>query len=360
MRMKTRNGVIGSQKQGPSGVWEQGVAQGRRPEFHRLQQGFTLVELLVVITIIGILISLLLPAVQSAREAARRIQCANNLKQLALGCLVHEQAHGFFPTGGWGWHWVGDPDMGFDIRQPGGWIYNILPYIEQSALRDLGLGVTDAAVKKEKLKQLTETPLAVLACPSRRRAVASPPKDWWAPINANVSMRLAKTDYAACAGNPAVTDLMAGPSSITEGLSASYSWPACDGSSKDCNGISFQRSMVTMADVRDGSSNTYMLGEKYLKPESYAGSSGSSYDSGDNEAAYTGYNRDFYRSTRFIPLQDRPGYDYVWGFGSAHAAGFHAAMCDGSVRSFSYSIDPEIHRCLGVRNDGKALDASRF
>ena len=64
--------------------------------------GFTLVELLAVITIIGILIALLLPAVQAAREAARQTQCKNNLKQLALGCLQHEQVQGYLPTGGWG------------------------------------------------------------------------------------------------------------------------------------------------------------------------------------------------------------------------------------------------------------------
>ena len=82
-------------------------------------RGFTLVELLVVITIIGILIALLLPAVQAAREAARRAQCANNLKQMGLACLGHEEAHGHFPTGGWGWGWLGDPDRGFRQRQSG-------------------------------------------------------------------------------------------------------------------------------------------------------------------------------------------------------------------------------------------------
>ena len=104
------------------------------------RSAFTLVELLVVITIIGILIALLLPAVQAAREAARIAQCQNNIKQLALGCLDHESATKRFPTGGWGFAWTGDPDRGTDWRQPGGWIYNVLPYIEQQALHDLGSG----------------------------------------------------------------------------------------------------------------------------------------------------------------------------------------------------------------------------
>ena len=138
--------------------------------------GFTLVELLVVITIIGILIALLLPAVQAAREAARQTQCKNNVKQLALGCLQHKQVQHFLPTGGWGCGWLGDPHLGFDRQQVGGWQFNILPYIEQQALHDLGLSGSGALAFSGKDAGIgtAGTPLAVFQCPTRRPAIAYP------------------------------------------------------------------------------------------------------------------------------------------------------------------------------------------
>ena len=322
----------------------------------RWHGGFTLVELLVVITIIGILIALLLPAVQAAREAARRAQCSNNLKQIGLAWLTHEEEHGHFPSGGWGWDWVGDPDRGFDRDQPGGWIYNILPYIEQTALRQLGTGLGDTD-KRAALTQLCQTPLAVMNCPTRRRPVANLVKSHWAPRNANFTENVAKTDYAASVGDPSVSDLFGGPSSLTQGLDPNYTgWPDVS----DHNGVCYQQSEIRVADVRDGTSNTYMVGEKYLQPEHYSGCTSENYDTGDNEVMYSGYNRDFHRSTAYPPYADRPGLYYYWHFGAAHPAGFNVVLCDGSVRSISYSIDLQTHRYLGVRNDRQPIDASKL
>ena len=314
--------------------------------------GFTLVELLVVITIIALLIALLLPAVQAAREAGRRLQCSNNLKQLGLAAHTHESAHGHFPTGGWGWSWVGDPDQGFTKNQPGGWVYNLLPYVEQEVLHDLGMGVTNTATKKARLMELTEVQLPVMICPSRRNVVVSAPKDWWVAVNANAAKKVAKSDYAACAGDPTTTDLTTGPSSLADGLDPVYDWPDVS----KVNGVVYLRSEIAISLITDGTSNTYLFGEKYLKPESYHGSSGTAYDAGDNETAYCGYNSDLNRSVLQTPRRDQAGYSATQIFGSVHPGGFNMVFADASVRAVNYTIDATTHRYLGVRNDGRAIE----
>src|SRR4051812_3111599 len=145
----------------------------------RRVRGFTLVELLVVIAIIGILVALLLPAIQAAREAARRNQCKNHLKQMALGCLLHEDTHKFLPSGGWSDYHAADANMGFGERQPGSWYFSILPYIEEQAVHDLnnGLAVNPAAAGAQAATtKLQQTPISIFNCPSRRPAKAYPTK----------------------------------------------------------------------------------------------------------------------------------------------------------------------------------------
>jgi prepilin-type N-terminal cleavage/methylation domain-containing protein/prepilin-type processing-associated H-X9-DG protein len=321
--------------------------------------GFTLVELLVVIAIIGILIALLLPAVQAAREAARSLECRNHLRQLAVAALNHEQAHGHYPTGGWGFYWIGDPDRGFAEDQPGGWIFCLLPFLEQQDLYQLpadGDANTVTSQQRAGSTLLTRMPLATLNCPSRRASIVYP-KPWDGtfiaynadnnPASDNVASR---TDYAANAGCHTVYAYQAGPSTLSD--AATYPWF----DTSDFRGVSYQRSVVRQSDIRDGTTNTFLFGEKYVMPDAYStGMIGS-----DNESPYAGFNNDHHRLTSVPPLRDRPGYDHGDCFGSPHSAGCHFAFCDGSVHPIGYEIDLTVFLWLGDRRDGQTIDKSEF
>ena len=139
---------------------------------------------------------------QAARESARRLQCQNNIKQLALGCLNHEQAQGFLPVNGWWSFWVGDPDRGFSIHQPGGWVYNVLPYIEQQPMHDLGAG-KDPATKAALFAQREGIPQGIFICPTRRKVAVEPnvgPAGTSWMLNMNYSPTWTRSDYAINAG----------------------------------------------------------------------------------------------------------------------------------------------------------------
>ena len=110
--------------------------------------GLTLIELLIVIAIMSLLFQLVLPAIQTAQESARQALCMNNVRQLALGCQMHSNMYGHFPTGGWSSGFIGDPNRGYGKKQPGAWGFNILPFIEQQELHDLGTNLPDAERSK--------------------------------------------------------------------------------------------------------------------------------------------------------------------------------------------------------------------
>jgi len=346
------------------------------------QRGFTLIELLVVISIIGVLIALLLPAVQSAREAARRTSCKNHLRQLGLALIQQHDTQGHFSYGGWGREWVGTPEpgRGSGLKQPGGWIYNLLPNIEQQALHDLGIGATGASGDAAYTQRM-ETALPLLNCPSRRSAIAWPatrsyvldPKPFGAPTV------VAHSDYAINTGASHAT-VVTGPSTLAEGDDPEY-WRKklpITTSLKDFTGISHVRTGVSEPQIEDGLSNTYLVGEKYLAVQNYEAVQASEDDillpTGDETSMYAGYSYSLHRFTAntddngdisyLPPLSDSDPQALDDGnalprasFGSAHAAGCNMVHCDGSVQWVAFDVDPEVHRRGGHRKDGEAPTA---
>jgi prepilin-type N-terminal cleavage/methylation domain-containing protein len=350
----------------------------------KTSRGFTLVELLVVIAIIGILVALLLPAVQAAREAARRSQCQNHLKQIALGMLNHESTHGHFPVGGWSPVRSGDPDMGAGEDQPGGWTYNAMPYIEEQSLHDMGAGLPDAQ-KRQAMFRRDQIPVSVYYCPTRRPARALPTTavNWNYPPGVTTPFLAARTDYAMNVGNAqcdydvAVSTCLSGGKPVPPSWNSGVLWFAvytqgmASPNPVDQRGNAnptplYDNVLVKLKHITDGTSKTYLVGEKYLNPDYYGGSERGTC-ANDDWCGYNGFQDDKERSVGYHsqvypasrahpPTQDTPGVGcggpLRYAFGGPHSAIFYMAYCDGSVQGVSYDIDLEANCTNGQRNDG--------
>lgn len=342
------------------------------------RHAFTLVELLVVIAIIGILVALLLPAIQAAREAARRSQCQNNLKQLGIASHMFHDTHKFLPSAGWGDWWVGCPDQGMGEKQPGSWAYQLLGFIEESARAGIGQGYRCGdANSKIAMGQMVGTPVATFYCPSRRAVKGYPYQNAGAYSFVPPPV-MAKSDYACNIGDagPSTYGTDIGPATLAaaDTYSWRYSGRAFLANQKTIlknycptghTGVVFQRSTVSFNQITDGTAFTYLYGEKNLDPNSYeTGEAGN-----DDQSMYNGFDRDNIRScyvlvtsngnvTGDIPVPDTPGGNFQWQFGGPHPGGWMSVFCDGSVHFLSYDMDPRNHARLGNRQDGQVIDES--
>lgn len=315
----------------------------------RLPAGFTLVELLVVMAIIATLVGLMLPAVQSAREAGRATECRNRLRQLALGLTQHADVRKHYPSAGWSWLWTGDPDRGSGESQPGSWCFSILPFMEETALHQLGAdGQPDVltATQRQGTRKAAETPVPSFYCPTRRAAIAQPIAVYDAfrltPVNSDPYKQGARTDFAMNAGSSR-DQWYDFPSTWGDGI-AGRRFANMSG----MNGLAHQRSRVRPSEITDGLTHTYLVGEKHVDLPSMA----SGGDAGDDQSFLYGDELDTTRRTYLPPTRTSNPSNFRQ-FGSAHPVVFGMAMADGSVHSISYDVDPSLHSLLGSRNDGK-------
>ncbi|MGC4004243.1 MAG: DUF1559 domain-containing protein [Pirellulales bacterium] len=271
----------------------------------------------------------------------------------AQGGIQGQQQFGSFPSSGWGYAFAGDADRGYGRKQPGGWIYQTLPYIEETTLHDLGKGQAETPKKAANTTRLAAV-LAILDCPTRGRADLKPftKNDYF---NANATPFVAGSDYAGNGGSQGFGNgdaRVKGDSSLltmTKDSDVENYFSASSGTLMKHNGITFIRSEVKSAHIKDGLSKTYYIGERYLDFRFYEVNTGD-----DDQSWDSGYDWDVNRWTNAEPKFDQnPGSPTSNGnFGSAHLATFNMAFCDGSVRAVPYEVSFAVHTALGNRAGG--------
>lgn len=290
---------------------------------HRL--GFTLVELLVVIAIIGILVALLLPAVQAAREAGRRTQCVNHLKQFGVAIHNYHDTLKLIPFGVSPW---GEGSRPSSSPSGKGWIVSVLPQLEQPGLYSqfepgfVGNMFANGGIANPACANAMKTQLSFLACPSDPTPdrIRTDQYQW-------SGVQVVVTSYKGCIGDTR----MGGGASIHPGTE-----PDCH-NTNNCNGIFYRngyQDQVRLASIKDGTSNTFMVGEDVPMENNH---SAAFYSNGDYASCHAPLN--------YFPKPPDPNnWPNVISFRSKHPGGANFCLADGSVRFIAQTIDYTMYR----------------
>lgn len=306
--------------------------------------GFTLIELLVVIAIIGILVALLLPAIQSAREAARRMNCGNHLRQVGLALHNYESSHQVLP---FGWNDHGTL-----------WTAMILPHMEQNSLYgQLSFQESGAGnwLSNSFNTEACETLIPALRCPS----MPVPEQ-----LNYNGFAARVPISYRGNGGNEATSD-----DTSTMPISGTKSFEMLH-----LNGVFFACSAVRLSDVTDGLSHTAFIGESQTDPAFMKDGQGMDFfqigspqadpcrcDGGSGGTEFSEAVGSFYAQPN-LRLRNPAAHGRLMevAFGSWHAGGSTFSMGDNSIRRISDTVDLNVYRALGSRNGGEVVDRSKL
>jgi hypothetical protein len=286
---------------------------------------------------------------------------------------MHEGTHRHLPAAGTSCLHVGDAMRGFGYKQTGGWMFNILPFIEEQEVYDLTNDGDKLVTNPQKAAAVVmqATPVTIFNCPTRRPARALPytlTNAFWQPGNSDPMTQVVRGDYAANGGDgeggkdyperdasgevTGYKPLLPPKAYAQLDHPLLFKWP----SEKDQSGINFMGAEIALKEITDGSSNVLMVGEKYMNADQYE--SDGQDDGGDNHSIYQGYDWDINRwaTEEWPATPDRPGWDAFQSFGSAHPGVWQVVFCDGSVHALTYEMHFEIQERLANRFDGEVVD----